>query len=192
MKPIHTCKCVWWLVSQSNDEHWHHSDKDINIQSSTRCSRVIVTKLRLIHFTMVHQHEVSKSEAPWETERCVSSCVGANLLPTVTEAWGGSWKMTDGGYQVFRLDWLKIRDCLLMMSPFCPASLRWWTRVEAGDGSSSPDKNYSYCSSFLLRKREDKYILSLAQSSLILLFRNYFICGIIFFSSDCLCVGRDF
>ncbi len=30
--------------------------------------------------------------------------------------------MTDGGYQIFPLDKVKIRDCLFMMSPFCPTS----------------------------------------------------------------------
>lgn len=60
---------------------------------------------------------------------------GRHFLPTVTEARGGSWEMTDGGDQIFCLDRVRIRDCLFMISPFWPTSrfsLQWKDR----DGKS--------------------------------------------------------
>lgn len=78
---------------------------------------------------------VEEPRDSWETEHCVNFlCRGA--LPSYCH-WSMRrvLKMTNGCYQIFRLDQGGIHDCLFMKRPFCPTPLspvmRDWSGVIA-------------------------------------------------------------
>lgn len=57
---------------------------------------------------------------PGKQNTLETSCVEVHFLPTATEARGESWKMTDGGFQIFSLVLDRNFPCLFTMSPMRP------------------------------------------------------------------------
>lgn len=67
-------------------------------------------------------HSAEEPRDSWETELFKLPVQRYTSFPPSLKHEQDPEKMTDGGSQIFRLDRVKIRDCLLMMSPFLPTS----------------------------------------------------------------------
>lgn len=90
-------------------------------------------------FAEVYQHNVSGlcysllkiQVTPGKQTTLETSCAEVHFLPTATEARGESWKMTDGGFQIFCLVLDRNFPCLFTMSPLRHTSspLQWQTEV---------------------------------------------------------------
>lgn len=83
----------------------------------------------------------------WETEWCETSCAEVHFLPTVTEAWGESWKMTDDwklsdfSSRPSQKPWLPLRD-----EPGLPRLSFLWVGIAASRQEADNEITQDYVS----------------------------------------------